>query len=227
METRTRKTRTSRKATARTSESAIMRAYIDYVLDHGTRPPSVFKFCSAARLPESAFFDAFGSFEGLERRIWREFIDKTIARLKADKDYAAFSAREKILAFYYTLFEELKDSRSFILIQLSQYRKVEFTPTFLKDFRKSFETFVDGVLAAGKTDGEVASRPYLDKQYAHIFWLHLAFILIFWKDDSSAAFENTDAAIEKSVNLAFDLIGKGAVDSALDFAKFLYQTRVK
>jgi hypothetical protein len=55
--------------------------------------------------------------------------------------------------------------------------------------------------------------------------MHLGFLLLFWRDDESAGFEKTDAAIEKSVNLAFDLIGKGAVDSAFDFAKFLYQAK--
>jgi hypothetical protein len=83
------------------------------------------------------------------------------------------------------------------------------------------------VLTVAKGKGEVATRPVLDKRYPHLFWLHLGFILLFWKQDSSAGFENTDAAIEKSVNLAFDLIGKGAVDSAIDFAKFLYQNKIK
>jgi hypothetical protein len=83
------------------------------------------------------------------------------------------------------------------------------------------------VLSSGKDTGEVASRPYVDKKYPQLFWLHMGFILMFWKDDSSSGFENTDAAIEKSVNLAFDLIGKGTVDSVIDFAKFLYQTKVK
>jgi hypothetical protein len=55
----------------------------------------------------------------------------------------------------------------------------------------------------------------------------MGFILLFWKEDDSAGFEKTDAAVEKSVNLAFDLIGKGAVDSAIDFAKFLYQNKSK
>ena len=53
------------------------------------------------------------------------------------------------------------------------------------------------------------------------------FLLLFWKDDESPGFEKTDAAVEKSVNLAFDLIGKGAVDSFIDFAKFLYQSKSK
>jgi hypothetical protein len=57
--------------------------------------------------------------------------------------------------------------------------------------------------------------------------MQLAFLLMFWRDDNSPAFEQTDAAIEKSVNLAFDLIGKGAIDSMLDFAKFLYQSKMK
>jgi hypothetical protein len=55
--------------------------------------------------------------------------------------------------------------------------------------------------------------------------LHLGFVIHFWKQDDSAGFEKTDAVIEKSVNLAFDLISKGAVDSAIDFAKFMYQTK--
>jgi hypothetical protein len=83
------------------------------------------------------------------------------------------------------------------------------------------------VLNTGKASGEVARRPYLDSRYPEMFWLHMAFLLVFWKDDNSAAFEQTDAAIEKTVNLAFDLIGKGAVDSVIDLAKFLYQAKVK
>jgi len=55
----------------------------------------------------------------------------------------------------------------------------------------------------------------------------MGFLLVFWKEDESPGFEKTDAAVEKSVNLAFDLIGKGAVDSFIDFAKFLYQSKTK
>jgi hypothetical protein len=112
-----------------------------------------------------------------------------------------------------------------VLLQLENHKKLEITPESLKDFKLEFETFIESVLNAGKESGEVAKRPYLDRSYPHLFWFHFGFILIFWKDDSSAGFEKTDAAVEKSVNLAFDLIGKGAVDSVVDFAKFLYQSK--
>jgi hypothetical protein len=121
----------------------------------------------------------------------------------------------------------LKSNRSFALLQLKGHRKPEIVPVFLKEFKSAFEAFVGSILTDGKSKGEVAERPYLDKRYPQLFWVHFGFLLLFWKDDDSPDFEQSDAFIEKSVNLAFDLIGKGAFDSAIDLVKFLYQSKVK
>ena len=51
------------------------------------------------------------------------------------------------------------------------------------------------------------------------------FIFQFWLKDTSVSFEKTNVAIEKSVRLVFDLIGRTAVDSFVDLAKFLYQSK--
>jgi hypothetical protein len=219
--------KTSRKTESKASEEKIKAAYIESVLTHGARPVSVYKFCVDLGIKEEEFYNLFGSFDGLENHIWKGFIDKTISRLKADKAYQTFITREKVLAFYFTLLEELKSNRSFVLFQLENSRKFELVPEYIKGFKAQFESFFESVLTVAKGKGEVATRPVIDKRYPQLFWLHLGFILLFWKQDSSAGFENTDAAIEKSVNLAFDLIGKGAVDSAIDFAKFLYQNKIK
>jgi hypothetical protein len=128
-----------------------------------------------------------------------------------------------LLAFYFTLAEVLKGDRSFVIHQLSEWKNPAMLPTFLKGFKSAFNEWVNGIILEGKQTGEIAMRPFLDKQYDSVFWLHLVFILQFWSKDDSANFEKTDMAIEKSVNLAFDLIGKGALDNALDFGKFLYQ----
>jgi hypothetical protein len=113
------------------------------------------------------------------------------------------------------------------LYSLEAFRKPEIVPDFLKTFKKTFIAFIESQLTEGKSSGDVAKRPYLDKGYPELFWLHVAFLFNFWVKDDSTGFEQTDAAIEKSVNLAFDLIGKGPVDSALDFLKFIYQTRIR
>lgn len=225
MET-TKKSRTTRATkTSGASSDRIRAAYVDYLLTQGKQPASVYKFCIDLGIKEEAFYSNFGSFDAIEKDIWSGFITKTVSRLRSDKAFATFTSREKILSFYYALLEELKNNRSFALQQLGTFRKPELTPSYLKDFKRVFEDFISGTLNEGKTNGEVGTRPYLDKIYPQLFWMHLGFVLLFWRNDDSAAFEQTDAAVEKSVNLAFDLIGKGAIDSAFDFAKFLYQTK--
>jgi len=218
--------KSSRKSTKTNTVETIIAAYQEHVLMEGKKPSTVYRFCRDIGIQESDFYKIAGSFEALEKLIWSGYLERTIARLEGDSDYANFSAREKLLAFYFTLAEELKANRSFCVLLLGRHSKLEIVPGFLKPFKAKFEEFVGTVLNDGKSKGEVAERPYLDKRYPQLFWVHLALMLMFWKDDDSAGFEKTDAFIEKSVNLAFDLIGKGAVDSAIDFGKFLYQSRM-
>jgi Tetracyclin repressor-like, C-terminal domain len=214
----------SRKTTSPSADK-IRAAYVDYLLTEGRQPASVYKFCLDLGIKEEAFYGFFGSFDAVERDIWAGFITKAVSRLTADKTFSEFNSRDKILSFYYALLEELKNNRSFAIQQLGSFRKPELVPTYLRDFKRSFDDFVNSTLNNGKSNGEIAQRPYLDRVYPQLFWMHLGFILMFWRNDDSAGFEKTDAAVEKSVNLAFDLIGKGAVDSAFDLAKFLYQTQ--
>jgi hypothetical protein len=219
--------KTSRKTAGKASRDKITSAYIEQVLNSGKQPASVYKFSQDLGIKEEDFYDFFGSFEGIEQFIWNQLAERTILRLKADEAFNAFTTREKVLAFYYTLLEELKSNRSFVLFQLGDVRRFELTPGYLKGFKSTFESFIESLLSEGKGNGEIANRPYIDKRYPQLFWLHLGFVLLFWRDDNSAGFEQTDAAVEKSVNLAFDLIGKGAVDSVIDFGKFLYQNKIR
>ncbi len=221
----TTKKKTTRKSESKISEETLLTSYVEFVLGHGVRPPSVFKFCKDIGISEGQFYDYAGSFSGLEKRIWKGFIDKVIGRLQNDDDFQRFTVREKVLTFYFSLLEELKLHRSYVLFQLEHSKKLEIVPDYIAAFKSAFESFFGTILQEGKGTGEVANRPILDNRYPQLFWLHMGFILMFWKEDNSAGFEKTDAAVEKSVNLAFDLIGKGAVDSAIDFAKFLYQTK--
>ncbi len=55
----------------------------------------------------------------------------------------------------------------------------------------------------------------------HGFWVQALFVLKYWIEDSSINFEMTDAAIEKAVNLSFQLMHSNTLDSLLDFGKFI------
>jgi Tetracyclin repressor-like, C-terminal domain len=218
--------KTKKKSTA-ASGAALSKAYRKYVLTEGKKPASVFKFCLDQGVTESEFYSFYGSFEAIDKAIWKEYFTGSAKKVNADSSYSSFSAREKILSFYFALAEILKEDRSFALAQLRGWNSPTVVPGYLKSFKTEFDLWLNSVLNEGKQNGEIAKRPYLDNRYDNLFWLHLMFIISFWSRDDSPNFEKTDAAIEKSVNLAFDLMGNGVLDNALDFGKFLYQSAKK
>ena len=217
----------SSKKTKQGNEEMIISAYMDHLLINGKKPSTVYKFCKDLGIPESEFYKVGNSFEAIETRIWANYMERDVSAAKADKQFEGFSGREKMLSLYFVLMEILKQNRSFALLTSGIRLQQDFIPTCMKGFREKFESFVAEVMGEGKNSGEVANRPLLDSRYPQLFWIHLVVVIGFWKDDSSADFEQTDAFIEKSLNLAFDLIGKGTLDNAIDFAKFLYQSKFK
>ncbi len=217
---------TSKSSKAKVNDSEkLKKAYIEHILEHGNRPASIFKFVKELKIKEEAFYENFNSFDTLEKELWRDWLQETITAIKAEEVYAGYSAREKLLAFYFTFIEVLKSNRSFILLTVKKTIKPEFTPAHLKEFRKDFKDFVNEVLAEAKETEEVQNRPYIGDKYDEGIWLQFLFVFNFWMKDDSKAFEKTDEAIEKAVNLSFDLMGRGPLDAMIDFGKFLFQNR--
>ena len=204
----------------------IKNAYIEYFLENGTQPASVFAFTKKLKMNESEFYDYFNSFELLESAIWLGFFEETKKKIEAESVYETYSVREKLLAFYYTWIEVLKQHRSYAsqTWRLIDKRKLK-TPVFMTDLKMAFKDFARDLVLEGKESREVQARKFLDERYPDAFWLQFLMIIDFWVKDKTKGFEQTDAMIEKSVNTSFDLLGSTALDSVLDFAKFIYQNR--
>lgn len=205
--------------------SKIKGAYEEHILLHGKEPNSVFAFCKALKITEKSFYDYYSSFESIKKGIWSGYIEETIEVLHKDQNYTDFSAREKLLSFYYTLLEVLKTDRSYVVMCFRHIKKTDIQPTFLSDFKEHFETFSSNLIDEGMESNEVQDRPVIGKRYHEALWLQLMFVISFWIKDTSQKFERTDAAVEKAVSLSFDLMGPGPLDSMIDFAKFLYHNR--
>ncbi|MCC5919387.1 MAG: TetR/AcrR family transcriptional regulator [Cyclobacteriaceae bacterium] len=200
-------------------------AYISSVLEHEKKPKSVYKFVKELKKTEADFYKEFNSLQSLEKHVWKSFIDKTIERIEGDAAYAEYMVRERLLAFYFTLVEVLNDNRSYVMYQLSRMPKGKGTPEAMKAARSAFEKFANDLIIMGTDTEEIVSRPFISDRYKDGLWLQLLFVVDFWRKDDSAEFEQTDAAIEKAVNLSMDLMGKSPVDTLIDFAKFVFQNR--
>ncbi len=207
------------------SKDDLQKAYIKYLLTHGERPKSVFAFADANGMEESEFYKVASSFEALEENIWTDFMGKTLASIKADKNFETFSAREKLLAFYYTHLEVLKERRSFVKMQWPKFKMQSKTPKQLEGYKKHFMQFAKEIVAEGIDKDEIKERAYISERYDKAFWLQLVFVVNYWADDKSSDFEQSDAAIEKAVNLSFQLLGDSTLDNVVDFARFLWQSK--
>jgi AcrR family transcriptional regulator len=201
-------------------------AFLDHVLTHGKPPISVYAFAKAAGADETAFYEVYNNFTALEQAIWVAFFDQTQARLAAEPAYANYSVREKQLAFLFTWVEVLKPMRSYVLYAAELNKKMPLIPPAeLATLKTKFIAFANDLVNQGLDSGELAARPLLTERYAEAFWVQLLFITQFWVKDTSAGFEQTDAAIEKGVRLGFELMGNNVLDAATDLAKFLWQNR--
>jgi hypothetical protein len=203
-----------------TTES-IQKAYIDYVLTEGAQPKSVFLFAKKNKMAEEDFYRYFGSFDTIEQNIWADIAKKTISEIKGQEVWAQYAAREKALSFFYSFFELLKSNRSFAVYSVKKQPKGFTSPAVFADLRIQFENFANEILNDGLESGELSDRKFFAKRYKDALWVQFGFVLHFWINDTSAGFEKTDEAIEKGVNVTFDLFQRSPIDNLFEYGKFL------
>lgn len=199
----------------------IRNAYIDYVLTHDEKPTSVYSFAKKLKISEADFYVFYASFESIEKSVWVELTVETIDTLQEQEVWNQYTSRDKILAFFYSYVEVLKKQRSFITYSLHKKLHRLGTPEVLSGVKVIFENFADQIINEGLESGELAERKFLSKRYKDAIWVQFAFILNFWINDESTDFEKTDEAIEKGINVTFDLFQHSPIDNLIEYGKFL------
>ena len=195
--------------------------YMDDVLINAQPPGTVYKFCKENKITEEEFYKHFGSFEALEQAVWSRFFDHSFDLMQKSSEYSAFSAREKLLSFYFTFFEVLTANRSYVLFSLNKDKRPLKNLEQLKRLRRQVKNFAKSL--DDDTQVKLLKSPAV---FSEAVWLQLLFLLKFWKDDNSPQFESTDVAIEKSVNTLFDLFDTAPLERVLDLGKFLWKEKM-
>lgn len=205
------------------TEDKIIEMYMDFVLEHEVHPKSIYKFCKAHKIKEATFYGFFGSFAAIRKRIWTKFHDNTYALLEQNKEYEGYDNKDKMLTYFYTIFELLTLNRSYVLFSLGEENQAKEKLLDLKEMRtrvKDFATALIDVANAGKTLKITKQSPKIFSEGA---WVQFLFLLRFWINDGSPGFEKTDMAIEKSVTTIFDVFDNTPINNLVDFGKFLYK----
>lgn len=208
------------------TKEAIIATYMEFVLLNEI-PTNVFAFCKHNKINEEDFYNHFGSLEGLKKSIWTAFYLNVESLLLKNEDFQGYSSREKLLTFYYTIFELFTANRSYVLFALKEEKQHQWKN--LKQLSKLRDKIVDFGTELVENDNESANLKILKKPVklvSEAVWLQFLFLLKFWMNDESPSFEKTDVAIEKSVNTIFDIFDNTPLENILDLGKFLWKEKV-
>jgi hypothetical protein len=203
------------------SAEQIKIAYREYVLIEGKQPTSPFQLSRNAGFSEQDFFSHFSSLPQVEAGIWLDHLGVVFNMLHSNKDYATFTGRDKCLLFYFTMLQQLKTDRSFILWSAAGWSRPGCRSAAKKAVAEKVKVFFTEITEQAIGNGEVKDRLKLSRHYSDGLMLPFWFILDFWIRDESRDFEDSDALVEKTIALSFDLLGESPLEKAIDLGRFL------
>ena len=207
------------------SKNDIITFYMDYVLEHDHDPKTVFAFAKMNNFEEAKFYEHFASFEAIEKGIFEAFFSNSVNVLNKSEDYKIFDARNKLLSFYYTFFENLTANRSYVKHVLDKYKGDLKGLKILSGLKHHFTHYVSDLGIQMLDIKQDQIEKIQDRALKESAWFQLLLTMKFWLDDTSASFEKTDIFIEKSVNTTFDVLDVAPLKSVIDLGKFLFKEK--
>ncbi len=208
-----------------TGQQQIIQRYFDFLSRESRAPTWVYQFANEQNdIKEEDFYEFFTDINDLEQVIWEEVCNRTLTILHEDSAYSAYNSHEKLLSYYFTLIEVLSEHDHAYRLILRKIHLPAGMPRFLSKFKANYLSYISELITKGFEEELIADRIPLSSFYKDGLWLQCFFVLQYWKNDHSEDSSQTDAAIEKAVNLSFELMGSNAVDSMISFGKFLYQS---
>ena len=214
------------------TQEKILDLYSKYVLRNNKKPLNVFTFCDDHDLTEAEFYSFYANFEQLEADYLSYFMDQSILLITAEDSYYMDHAKNKLLSFYYTFFEQLTLNRSLVIYLIGQDKNNLQNVKKLWSLKKEFQRFIKSLeisepLMENVNDRMEKMERFKNKGIEELYWGHFMATLKFWIEDTSPNFEKTDIFIEKSVDTSFELFEIKPLKKLIDLGKFLFNEKVK
>ena len=208
------------------NKNDLLALYMESVLENAHFPKSVYRFCKDNKVTEEDFYQSYASLDNIKLSVWEAFFTNTMQLLEKNENYASFSRQDKLLTFYFTFFEVLLLNRSYILFSLEQGNSKMEKLAQLKSLRKHFKGFAKELIEEGNDEKDLKVTQHPVGLFSEAAWGQLLFLLKFWLEDNSPSFEKTDALIEKSVKVAFEVFDNTRLETLLDLGKFLWKEKM-
>ena len=207
-------------------DNVIIALYMNDVLEDNHNTKNVYVFCKNNNIEEVDFYSFFGSLDGVKQAIWTKFLENAIATLHKDENYDNYPNKNKLLSFYFTIFEILTLNRSYVMYSLMENKEGMKNMKDFKGFRNQLKDFVKDIMDTSTTENQGRVSKITKPIFSEGAWIQFLFILKFWMDDTSKSFEKTDIIIEKSVNTVVDLLETKPLENLFDLGKFIWKEKM-
>ena len=209
------------------TKESVISMYMNYTLEHNEKPKSVYLFTKENGLDEDEFYSLFAKLENIEKELFKMFFVKTLSLLELDAKYQSYDMKNKMLSFYFTFFELLNVNRSFVVLSLNGNQNLLNNLMQLSSLRNSFKKYISEIIGEENRIQIEKLEALKDRTVQEAAWIQLLITLKFWLDDDSAGFEKTDLFIEKSVTTTFEMLNITALESLIDFGKFIFKEKIQ
>ena len=207
-------------------DNVIIALYMNDVLEDNHNTKNVYVFCKNNNIEEADFYSFFGSLDGVKQAIWTKFLENAIVTLQKDENYDNYPNKNKLLSFYFTIFEILTLNRSYVMYSLMENKEGMKNMKDFKGFRNHLKDFVKDIMDTSTTENQGRVSKITKPIFSEGAWIQFLFILKFWMDDTSKSFEKTDIIIEKSVNTVVDLLETKPLENLFDLGKFIWKEKM-
>ena len=168
-----------------------------------------------------AFKENFGDVDTLEKEVFHTLFVYTLKMLALESLNQEVDVAERLLSFYYTLFEVFTANRDYIalrfqspLVSLKSLKRLDKIKAGVTDFLADINQYDPVIPLPGV-------KMIQEKAFTEAGWLQFLSVFQFWLKDTSPDYERTDALIEKSLLVGLDVLKlQQAERHVVDWAKF-------
>lgn len=180
--------------------------FVSHCETTGRLPDSLGDFAQSQGEDPQALKALFPSLLALEQAVYQFFCAETLRLLEKDPAYADYDLQERLLAFYYTLFELFQANEGYVTLSLKQGLLEWQNLPKLSLFKQAFCSHLRGLFEPAL--GPVWPGPLRtlhSQATAEAAWLQFLSLLGFWLRDRSPERGRSDMLIEKSVAAALEI----------------------
>ncbi len=203
-----------------------MEAAVDVITEKGFKKASMREIAKRADVGDATIYNYFPSKEKLLYGYCEQIQRQVMAELKAIEDFHHYSLREQLHQLVEAQLRAWLPAREFLQQVFSlTYASPVAGYEHLSETRRIFSQMVIDLLDASIESGEMPEQPYKDL-LPRLFWDYMSAILAYWLQDDSDQFANTTQVVDRSMDIAVQLLLSGVIGKTLDLFSFLFRTHV-